>query len=93
MGSIPESGRSPREGNGNPLQNSCMGNPMDRGAWRVTVQGIGKESDTNQRLNSSDNKGVSVATIFLQVRVTATLCMCVWGRRVEWKIHLSYRPN
>ena len=47
MGSIPESGRSPREGNGNPLQNSCMGNPLDRGAWRVTVQGIGKESDTN----------------------------------------------
>ena len=32
-GSIPGSGRSPREGNGNPLQYSCLGNPMDRGAW------------------------------------------------------------
>ena len=32
-GSIPESGRSPGEGNGNPLQYSCLGNPMDRGGW------------------------------------------------------------
>ena len=33
MGSVPGSGRSPGEGNGNPLQYSCLGNPMDRGAW------------------------------------------------------------
>ena len=32
-GSVPGSGRSPREGNGNPLQYSCLENPMDRGAW------------------------------------------------------------
>ena len=36
-GSIPGSGRSPAEGNGNPLQYSCLENPMDRGAWWVTV--------------------------------------------------------
>ena len=36
------SGRSPREGNGNPLQYSCLGNPMDRGAWRATVHGAAK---------------------------------------------------
>ena len=35
--SIPGSGRSPGEGSGNPLQNSCLGNPMDRGAWQATV--------------------------------------------------------
>ena len=35
-------GRSPREGNGNPLQYSCLGNPMDRGAWRATVRGFAK---------------------------------------------------
>ena len=40
VGSIPESGRSPGEGNGNPLQYSCRGNPMDRGAWQATVHGI-----------------------------------------------------
>ena len=37
-----ESGRSPGEGNGNPLQYSCLENPMDRGAWRVTVHGVTK---------------------------------------------------
>ena len=37
MGSIPGLGRSLREGNGNPLQHSCLENPMDGGAWRATV--------------------------------------------------------
>ena len=44
-GSIPGSGRSPGEGNGNPLQYSCPGNPRDRRAWRATVRGV-TESDT-----------------------------------------------
>ena len=42
MGSIPGSGRSPGEGNGNSLQYSCLGNPMDRGAWRATVHEAAK---------------------------------------------------
>ena len=41
-GVIPGSGRSPREGNGNPLQYSCLENPMDRGVWRATVHGVAK---------------------------------------------------
>ena len=41
-GLIPGLGRSPGEGNGNPLQHPCLGNPMDRGAWRATVQGVAK---------------------------------------------------
>ena len=41
-GSIPELGRSPGEGNGNPLQYSCLGNPMDRGAWWATVHRVAK---------------------------------------------------
>ena len=40
--SIPESGRSPGRGNGNPLQYSCLENPMDREAWRATVHGVAK---------------------------------------------------
>ena len=44
-GSIPGSGRSPAEGNGNPLQYPCLGNPMDRGAWRATVLGVAKGLD------------------------------------------------
>ena len=42
MGSIPGLGRSPEVGNGNPLQHSCLGNPMDRGAWRPIVHGVAK---------------------------------------------------
>ena len=41
-GSTPGSGRSPRGGHGNPLQDSCLENPMDRGAWQATVQGVAK---------------------------------------------------
>ena len=40
--SIPGSGRSPGEEHGNPLQCSCLENPMDRGAWQATVQGVTK---------------------------------------------------
>ena len=40
MGSIPGSGISPGEGNGNPLQDSYLENPMDRGAWQATVHGF-----------------------------------------------------
>ena len=40
LGLIPGSGRSPGEGNGNPLQYSCLENPMDRGAWWATVHGV-----------------------------------------------------
>ena len=47
-GSIPGSGISPGEGNGNPLQYSCLGNPMDRGAWQATVHGDPKELDTTE---------------------------------------------
>ena len=46
VGSIPGLGRCPGEGNGTPLQYSCLGNPMNRGAWRATVHGVSKESDT-----------------------------------------------
>ena len=42
LGSISGSGRSPGEGNGNPLQYPCLGNPMDRGTWRTTVHGSHK---------------------------------------------------
>ena len=48
-GSIPGLGRSPREANGNPLQYSRLGNPMDRGAWRATGHGVAKESDTTKQ--------------------------------------------
>ena len=44
-GSIPELERSPEVGNGNPLQYSCLGNPVDRGVRRASVHGVTRESD------------------------------------------------
>ena len=51
-GLIPGSRRSFGEGNGNPLQDFCLGNPMDRGVWWAT--GITKESDTTYQLNNNN---------------------------------------
>ena len=49
VGSIPGSGRSPGEANGNPLQYSCLENPIDRGAWRTIVHRV-TESDTTEAI-------------------------------------------
>ena len=54
-GSIPESGISPGGGNGNPLQYSCLKNPMDRGAWWTTAQRV-TESDTTDWLSSTSQR-------------------------------------
>ena len=51
VGLIPQWGRSPVSGNGNPLQYSCLGNPMDRGAWWATVCEVA-ESDTIEQLGT-----------------------------------------
>ena len=54
VGLIPGLGRSPGEGNGNPLQYSCWGNLMDRGAWQAAVHGVTEELDTTQWLNNNN---------------------------------------
>ena len=56
LGSLPGWGRSPGEGDGNPLQYSCLENPTDRGAWQATVKGGRKESDRADQLTLSLGK-------------------------------------
>ena len=62
-GSIPGLGRFPGEGNGNPLQYSCLENPMNRGAWGTTVHGVAKESDMTKRLSTASDQIRSVAQL------------------------------
>ena len=63
--STPGSGRCPGEENGNPLQYSCLENSMDKGAWRATVHGDQKESDTTERLTLSLYDSCSFSPCFL----------------------------
>ena len=59
VGSIPGSGRTPRKGNGNPLQYSCLDNPIDREAWQATIHGVTGESDMIYQLNTNKMYGGS----------------------------------
>ena len=52
-GSIFGSGRSPGEGHGNPLQNSCLEDPMDRGAWQTTVMGSQRDTTEHTRTHNA----------------------------------------
>ena len=54
VSSIPGLGRSPGEGNGNSLQYSCQGNPMDRGVWLATVGGVTEELNMTRQLNKNN---------------------------------------
>ena len=54
---IPGSERSPRVGNGNPLQYSCLGNPMDRGAWWATVHGVAKSQTRLSKYAATAREG------------------------------------
>ena len=63
--------RSPGGGNGTPLQCSCLGNPMDRGAWRATVHAGLKESDATWQPNNNENK--HYARSLLQINLGSKL--------------------
>ena len=72
-GSIPRSGRSPGEGNGIPLQHSCLENPMDGGAWQATVYGVAK-SWTWLSDFTSQTWGVHLSVSYL-----FAFSYCSWG--------------
>ena len=64
VGSILGLGRSPGEGNGNPFQYSCLENPMDRGAWWATVQGVTKNRiQLNNETTTTKSKRSSVVRL------------------------------
>ena len=71
VGSIPGSGRVPREGNGNPLWYSCLEDPMDRGTWRATVHGVTKELDLTEHIGSqvSSSKNTICKYIYISIYI------------------------
>ena len=69
VGSIPGSGRSPGERNGNPVQYSCLENPVDGGAWRAIVHGVA-ESDTTELLHFHFQITHKIMYSFILIRLT-----------------------
>ena len=78
VGLIPGSGRSPGEGNANPLQYSCLGNPMDRGAWRATVHGVTKELGMTYWVNNKIKISFTLVLILCKVEYSG------FGARQTW---------
>ena len=87
LGLIPGKGRSPGECNGNPLQYSCLENPMDGGVWWSTVHGVAKETDTTERLH------FHIHTLGLPWWLSGqeSTCQCrrhrfnSWVRKLPWR--------
>ena len=76
--SIPGSGRSPGEGNSNPLQYSCLENPTDRGAWQTTVHGVAR---VRHNLATKETERVETCCIAQGAQFSALW----WPRGVGWK--------
>ena len=87
LGLIPGLGRSPGECNGNPLQYSCLENPMDGGVWWSTVHGVAKETDMTERLH------FHIHTLGLPWWLSGqeSTCQCrrhrfnSWVRKLPWR--------
>ena len=84
MGLIPGLEIFPEEGNGNPLQYSCLENSMDRGAWQATVHGVEKVSHMTERLNNNnfENETVSDAHKVSSSELALTKVMLVSARSI-----------
>ena len=92
MDLIPGSGRSPGGGHGNPLQYSCLEDPMDRGAWRATVHGVAKSQTRLKRLSTHEciyffpkgNKGESCWKWIVDFRIQPYLNFKLWDHVAVW---------
>ena len=82
MGSIPGSGRFPGEGNGNPLQYSCLGNPIDRGAWWAIVHGV-----TKSWIRLRDNTTICILLRYPS-SYTHSLAVCSRANNLRWLLVL-----
>ena len=88
LGSIPELGRSPGEGNGNPLQYSCLENPIDGGAWWATVHGV---AQSWTQLSDFTSLWRNVCSSPLSVFMLRCVCCCrVWWILCTFWISVPY---
>ena len=81
LGLIPGSGRSPQEGNGNPLQCSCLENSMDRGVWWTIVLGVTKSQTRLSNTHSVKSEGVTCSSFSRFLWLPGVFCDStqIWG--------------
>ena len=72
---MPVSGSFPVEGNGNPLQFSCLENPMNRGAWQAAIHGVAKKSDMTYRLKQQKLMTENLAQEFVSLECQKLLVL------------------
>ena len=89
----PESGRSSRERNGNPLQYSCLGNSMNRGAWQATVHWLTKELDTTKRLQVPWTSRSSNQSIIKETSPGCSLEGLILRLKLQYFGHLMLRVD
>ena len=90
-GSNPGSGRSPGGGNGNPLQYSCLENPMDRGAWWVTVHGVTKSRhDWVTERTHKEGKAIDNDTEGAQVLIRVRVKGKWWEKGLEYQVEAGW---
>ena len=77
VGLIPGSGRSPGEGNGNPLQDSCLENPKDRGVWQVTIHRVTKSQTLWEQLSTEGGISLRKGNISWEQNWTQKLCVYI----------------
>ena len=93
VGSVPESGRSAGGGHGNPLQYHCLENPMDRGAWWVTVHRVSKSQTRLKWLSTAHTFFLTFFSIMVYYRIFSSLCytvgscclsilICIWWSQI-----------
>ena len=85
VGSIPGPGRSPGEGNGNPLQYSSLGNHMDRGSWWAIVHGVTKEQLNNNKASKSSQE---VTLLFISFYLLSCLLHTSLSKIRAWLISM-----
>ena len=85
LGSIPGSGRSPREENGNLLQCSCWENPMDRGAWRLTVHRLAESQTWLSDWAFMHVHYVCVIIIFIKMMIMVIICLLNFIAKISIK--------
>ena len=94
LGSIPGSGRCPGEGNDNPLQYSCLENPMDQEAWWATVHGVAKSQTRLTSLHySHNNQEINLGRILGQLMKIVLVPICFLKRVEKENKHLTWKQK